>query len=79
MTATISPCGKYRYFLSREIGQELGVATFIMLNPSTADATKNDPTIRKCMGFARKWGMRHASGRQSIRISGDQACEHDGG
>jgi hypothetical protein len=30
---------------------------FIGLNPSTADATKDDPTIRRCLGFARSWGF----------------------
>ena len=54
-TATLSPCGRYRYDLTREIGPASRTACFIMLNPSTADATKDDPTIRKCVGFARRW------------------------
>jgi hypothetical protein len=36
-------------------GAEAKIATFIMLNPSTADATRNDPTIRRCIGFALRW------------------------
>lgn len=55
--ATLSECGQYRYTLSRHWDDALPSATFIMLNPSTADAWKDDPTIKKCMGFARRWGM----------------------
>jgi hypothetical protein len=55
----ISACGKYRYHLSRTIGDGGGRhATFIMLNPSTADAEIDDPTIRKCVGFATRWDCR---------------------
>jgi hypothetical protein len=56
-SAVISACGKYRYYLCRNIAGGGGrAATFIMLNPSTADAECDDPTIRKCVGFARTWG-----------------------
>jgi hypothetical protein len=53
--AVLSPCGKYRYRLSRRWGSE-GPCLFIMLNPSTADASLDDPTIRRCIGFAKSWG-----------------------
>lgn len=54
--AVISTCGRYRYLLTRQVGTTLRTATFIMLNPSTADASNDDPTIRRCIGFARRWG-----------------------
>ena len=53
-SASISRCGEYRYLLTRR-WSEGPTATFVMLNPSTADASRDDPTIRKCMGFARAW------------------------
>lgn len=53
--AKISPCGRYRYALGRRWGDG-GTVAFVMLNPSTADATMDDPTIRRCMGFAKTWG-----------------------
>ena len=49
--------GRYRYLLERGNGER--PVCFVMLNPSTADATENDPTIRKCLGFARRWGRSH--------------------
>lgn len=54
-SAILSECTRYRYTLARiwDAGPCLG---FVMLNPSTADATLDDPTIRRCIGFARKWG-----------------------
>src|SRR6185369_17379869 len=56
MTAVISKCGKYRYSLRREWIGGAGTVCFIMLNPSTADASVDDPTIRRCIGFAQRWG-----------------------
>lgn len=53
--ADISPCGAYRYTLWRRWGDGR-VLTVIGLNPSTADATQDDPTIRRCIGFARREG-----------------------
>lgn len=55
-TAVISECGRYRYRLGRAWDHNAPVATFIMLNPSTADANIDDPTIRRCLGYARAWG-----------------------
>lgn len=54
-TATFSPCRKYRYTLWRRWadGPYLMV---IGLNPSTADEMRDDPTIRRCIGFAKYWG-----------------------
>lgn len=54
-TARISPCHFYRYKLTRYWGGGTFMS-FVMLNPSTADASNDDPTIRRCMGFARREG-----------------------
>lgn len=49
--------GRYRYCLWREWDATLPVVAFVLLNPSTADASRDDPTIRRCLGFARTWGF----------------------
>ena len=56
--AIISDCGTYRYRLDRDWATLTGAGTvlWIMLNPSTADATKDDPTIRRCINFTKAWG-----------------------
>lgn len=51
--ARISECGLYRYNLWRRWGSG-DICTFIMLNPSTADAHDDDPTIRRCISFAKR-------------------------
>jgi hypothetical protein len=55
-SATISPCGRYRYALERRWSDGNTLCVFVMLNPSTADAQHDDPTIRRCLGFAERWG-----------------------
>lgn len=55
-SATISECGMFRYDLVRQWDAEKPTVNFIMLNPSTADGQADDPTIRRCMGFAKSWG-----------------------
>lgn len=59
--AVLSDDGRYRYTLARELslftpGSE-GTVLFVMLNPSTADALLDDATIRRCIGFAKRWGF----------------------
>ncbi len=54
--ARISPCGKYRWWLRRSWDLSKRTAVFVMLNPSTADASVDDPTIRRCVNFAKNWG-----------------------
>lgn len=52
-SAVLSDDGRYRYLLTRTWFLGAPKLTFVMLNPSTADASVDDPTIRRCMGFAR--------------------------
>ncbi len=47
----------YRYLLARKLSYEKSTCLFIMLNPSTADETKNDPTVTRCINYARHWGF----------------------
>jgi len=57
--AEFSDCRKYRYVLWRRWDWQ-GYANqlmFIGLNPSTADESEDDPTVRRCIGFAKSWGF----------------------
>jgi len=56
--AFISKDQKYRYYLYRQWDPTLirQTAVFVGLNPSTADANQDDPTIRRCVSFAKDWG-----------------------
>jgi len=54
--AVLSEDEKYRYRLGRRWADDGPTALFVMLNPSTADGTDDDPTIRRCVGFAKREG-----------------------
>ena len=64
--ATFSENGFYRYDLTRRLALEgpsrTGTVVFVLLNPSTADDKKEDPTVRRCLGFASRWNF------ESVRI-----------
>ena len=54
--AILSDCGAYRYRLWRTWDKSKPLVGFCMPNPSTADANRDDPTIRRLISFARSWG-----------------------
>ena len=54
--AIFSGCRTYRYTLWRSWDRDKGDVMFIGLNPSTADETLNDPTVRRCINYAKSWG-----------------------
>ena len=56
-SATLSDCRTYRYSLSRTWDNSKAYVLFIGLNPSTADENKDDPTIRRCIDYAKSWGF----------------------
>lgn len=55
--AIFSEDRKYRYMLTRQWDDTKPYVAFVGLNPSTADEHLDDPTIRRCIGFAKAWGM----------------------
>lgn len=54
--ATFSRCERYRFDLFRIWDESKPKVMFVGLNPSTADATKNDPTVTRCIRYAQSWG-----------------------
>ena len=56
MSAIVSSCGLYRYRLEREISLFGPTVAMIMVNPSTADAFADDPTVRRIIGFGKRLG-----------------------
>jgi len=55
--AAISKLGYHRYSLWRIWDSNKAMVVFVLLNPSTADASQDDPTLRRCIGFAQSWGF----------------------
>ena len=55
-TAVFDQTGQYRYQLGRRWCNDGQEVAFVMLNPSRADHTKDDPTLRACIQFAQRWG-----------------------
>ncbi|MFU8947912.1 DUF1643 domain-containing protein [Mycetocola zhadangensis] len=56
ISATADIRDEYRYTLTRIWDSALPMITFVLLNPSTADAVQLDPTLRRCVGFAKREG-----------------------
>lgn len=69
--AVLDESGTYRYRLWRRWGTGAPLL-FILLNPSTADAADDDPTLRRCVGFARRWGF---DGVEIVNVFGLRATD----
>ena len=54
-TAKLSGCRNYRYALWRTWDSSKPFVMFVGLNPSTADETTDDPTLTRCINFAKSW------------------------
>lgn len=58
-SAVFSPDRRYRYALWRQWGAQVSpyrITAWVLLNPSTADEERDDPTILRCIAFSRSWG-----------------------
>ncbi len=56
INCTFSPCRRYRYTWELAWNDTLPPCAFIGLNPSTADEHGPDPTVRRCINYAKRWG-----------------------
>ncbi len=74
-TALFSDCGLYRYTLTRRWADEGWFCTVTGLNSSTATADEDDPTIRRCIGFARREG---AAGLRMLNLYGYRSTDPAG-
>lgn len=72
--ADLSSCGRYRYSLSRVWDTSQRLVCWVMLNPSTADAEQDDPTICRCTAFAKAWG---AGGIHVVNLFALRATDPD--
>ena len=55
--ARFSPCRRWRYLLWRQWDRGAPVANFLMLNPSTADEVRLDPSCTRARRYAERWGF----------------------
>jgi hypothetical protein len=67
--AAFSEDRRHRYELWRIWDRKVRKMVVIGLNPSTADETKNDPTIRRCIDFARRWGFARLNHAEPLRAT----------
>lgn len=70
--AVFSDCRTWRYSLWRIWNDSLAKVAFIGLNPSTADEEINDPTVTRCINYAKKWGF---GGMYMLNIFGYRATD----
>ena len=73
--AKFSECRKYRYLLWRQWDSTKAMATFLMLNPSTADEIDNDPTVERCQRRSLQMGF---GGLRVVNIFGFRSTDPNG-
>lgn len=77
--ATFSADRRYRYTLEDCQSGNLPWCAFVMLNPSTADALQDDPTVARCRRFAAAWGYPNVAilNLFALRSTAPQALYHE--